>query len=48
MDALYQHLLRRDPDPAGLAAWTTALAQHGDPTVTAGLTGSDEYYGRAR
>ncbi len=26
----------------------TTLAQHGDPAVTAGLTRSDEYDGRAR
>jgi len=44
--SLYNQLLRRAPDAAGLAGWTAQLAAGASPTsIIAGFTGSQEYMG---
>lgn len=41
---LYRHLLQREPDPAGLASWSTVIADSGDPTTAIrGIVESEEY-----
>jgi acetyl esterase/lipase len=46
--ALYQHLLARAPDQAGLTFWTDRLARHGDLTLACSLAASGEYGARAQ
>jgi hypothetical protein len=46
--ALYQHLLARTPDRAGLTFWTDRLAAHGDLTLARSLAASGEYGTRAQ
>lgn len=47
VNALYQDLLGRGPDPTGLAGWTAALLTGtGQPALVDALTHSDEYIQR--
>lgn len=44
---LYETLLGRKPDTAGLDYWSDQVRVHGDVTLAASLAGSQEYYQRA-
>ncbi|GGF28665.1 hypothetical protein GCM10011399_22280 [Subtercola lobariae] len=45
---MYEHYLGRTPDPNGLAGWVSIALQIGDSGLRAGLSGSDEYFGRSQ
>lgn len=45
---LYQALLARDPDPAGLAFWADRVGREGDLALARSLTASAEYLAAAR
>lgn len=45
---LYEHLLGRPAEPAGLASWGPLVRDHGDLVLAAALASSDEYWNRAQ
>jgi hypothetical protein len=45
---MYQRFLQRQPDPGGLASWTRALGRGDDLRLASFLSGSTEYFRRAR
>ena len=48
VDALYQALLGRGPDPTGWPFWAEVVRSTGDITLAVSLANSEEYWLRAK
>jgi hypothetical protein len=48
VQAIYQKMLGRDPDPSGWYAWSVSVGEKGDLAMAANIANSDEYWNRAQ
>jgi len=48
VQAIYQKMLARDPEPWGWHAWSEAVVISGDLALAANIANSDEYWNRAQ